>query len=240
MDYQRTSFSKYIHLIFLLTPLVILSFSFCSQNVEKDGYSVADSVVMNGVLYEADLVLYTLNMDSTEDSNSTFYNLKAPKYYTDNGNLFTGNRTLTNSKTGEAGWKEIYEEGLPVKSVLLEESIIESRNANYILFTYRDGGLFGSTTGFDNNDSLSFRHENLDNGYKDFGPGYQLLRHYYVEVVERNEWHYFREWYQNGQLKFESSADSSGIQGYMTSYDELGNIIEQKLYKDDVLIENTK
>ena len=240
MGVRKTSSSKHSFLLFLLTPLVILSITFCSENPEKDGYTIADSVVMDGVLYEADLVLYTPAQDSIEDPNSTFYNLQAPKYYTYNGDLFTGTRTLYHSESGEAGWEEIYEDGLPVKSILLEESIIENRNATYVLFTYRDGGFFGSTTGYDQNDSVSFKHETFENGYKDYGSDNQLLRHYYVEEIDGNEWHYHKEWYQNGQLKFESSADSSGVQGYMTSYDEMGNILGQKLYKDGEILKVIK
>lgn len=59
--------------------------------------------------------------------------------------------------------------------------------------------------------------------------------------AESNELGYHKQWYLNGQLKYEAYFEGNiEYEGLMTLYDEEGNIIEQERYKDGELSEKIK
>ncbi|MFV1884118.1 MAG: hypothetical protein ACMZ7B_06510 [Balneola sp.] len=89
----------------------------------------------------------------------------------------------------------------------------------------------------------------------DFDTGEQTSIHGYDEGVltmqsltassEHNGLDVYREWFPNGQLKFEMTSYSEDkrpiiYEGVMTRYDELGNITEQERYSEGELIEKIK
>lgn len=89
----------------------------------------------------------------------------------------------------------------------------------------------------------------------DFESGEQVSIHAYDEGAltmesinsspDHNGLDLYREWYPNGQLKFEMTSYSEEnkpvvYQGMMTRYDPQGNILEQELYKGGELVERIK
>lgn len=118
--------------------------------------------------------------------------------------------------------------------------------------TYKEGYL-SERLYFDKDGSQAMRYV-----YK-FEDGYQILFQRYDKndsllaeakrtKIEENEYLLLsneKEWYNNGQLRYESSYYMSSerpaiYHGLMSLYDEQGTILQQELYKDGELIEKIK
>ncbi|MBD3617400.1 MAG: hypothetical protein HUJ22_12600 [Gracilimonas sp.] len=109
---------------------------------------------------------------------------------------------------------------------------------------YENGIMKSSEAYIKDGDSLDIYKSEYDY----IGEHYKGVKYYKNGVLleewkdaESNELGYHKQWYLNGQLKYEAYFEGNiEYEGLMTLYDDEGNIIEQARYQDGSLIEKIK
>lgn len=167
---------------------------------------------------------------STRENENVYYNLEigyypaipskgnALEYYTRDGGLVNDTLRTYRKKDDKLLHETVYEEGLFVSSTRFDSTGAQKTRTE---FTY-DQGFSSGYRLYDENNTLI--KESMGS----------------ILVPGRGDGS-MKEWYPNGQLKFEMATDSNRqYQGMMTMYAENGDVLQQELYKDGELVEKIK
>lgn len=143
------------------------------------------------------------------------------QFYTLKDELYTGELTLYVQENDQLYSKYTFENGILIGGIIFDETGNQSSR-------FQSDFENGVRVGFRNYDA----HDQILLGWaRTTEPGDSLTL--------------MREWYPNGQLKFEMTSYSGEerpmiYEGLMTLYDEQGNVLQQELYENGVIAEKIK
>lgn len=213
ISYTKVSLLKQ-SIILPLACILFLSFcttdySYTETGANKEQMALAGS--------NSDLRLSVdLNIKRVEDQNGK----TAVKYYL-NGQPYTGERFAHDRSTGELVSRSVYKDG--------ELELFERY--------YQNDKLFGTY------DWSSISTEDVEAGRNransiTYYTSGQKKSAFINPSDDGSTLGTYREWYENGQLKFNMFLDENyNYEGLMTLYSESGIILKQEQYDDGVLVE---
>ena len=224
--------------IFIAPVLFCIALLFCTDTFENSGL---EPEIFKGqrdkVYYKADIILYTqIDEDSNQIRHPVLYFSAPEKLYTEKGELFTGSRIFYDRMTRNPGWEEFIEDGIIMKTVRMNESLIQLDSVASIHYEYKNGH-YTTITRYNRNDEVLTRMELKANSFRNYGAENQLIGKVDSEVINGIRWFYENAWDPNGQPIYESSRDSTYDNGYSIFYNQEGDTVRLRRWENDVLIE---
>ena len=239
MSKRSSAFMKRTRASLLLILTFSIGLMFCTNSM--DGFHPIEEIMMNGVVYKSEPVLY-VHSDTKwgETKNGSKYRTyENRRIYSVDKNAFTGERAFYNERTGNVAWIDTFERGLNTKTVFVDETLITNNGAFELHHIYKNDEQI-EMVAYNKDKAVVYKWETSDSMTRHYGPNEQLTLDSHSEIIDGKRVHSLREWHPNGQLKFEMTSDSLGYQGFMTLYDEQGDVLQQERYKDGELIEKIK
>ncbi|MEQ9266463.1 MAG: M56 family metallopeptidase [Balneolaceae bacterium] len=234
----------------LLVPVVLASaLLFCTKTEPVYGFKVLDNrnlghpieaIGTNGTLYHSDTIL-KIKVIAQTDSAGVTKPLGDGLIYSEDENLFTGTQQFSLEHSDIVAFEFMFEKGLRTGYRYFDEggSLVQRGEIIY------ENGNRVFTAGFDGSGVEIYRVEQIFDGntrlsMRMYSDG--KITHEVVDPSVENSFSgTYKEFYENGQLKFEMPATNSmEYNGLMTLYDEQGQILEQELYKNNELVEKIK
>lgn len=244
-----------------LPLLCVLTFLFCDKIATDDSRTFVNGIEIKEV---PTLHYYQLDGSTTDKPDRNHFNgLRA---YTLEGKPFTGTQKTFNLTEDKLQSETIFNDGWAITSSLTEaiddnamirmdfeyepeqRMIQKAYNEHDVLMRkgemlYSSNGtvqviekkIFNASNNIERHTVTKFENK-VFRGLLEIKVNQDTVFHSYFE----GDLYVIKDYHPNGRLKFKSAQSADGYEGFMTLYDEQGNITQQERYENGVLIETIK